>query len=116
MDVETRNTVEQTSSSVRTRVNLYRWRETPSRSPGTLSGTLGNARVNDAPWPSSARARARELRVHPSSAIFNSRPTCVVYCSAVRTDREYMRDVTVVEADWLRELAPHFYRAAPARA
>jgi ATP-dependent RNA helicase DDX35 len=65
---------------------------------------------------SSARARARELRVHPSSAIFNSRPTCVVYCSAVRTDREYMRDVTVVEADWLRELAPHFYRAAPARA
>jgi hypothetical protein len=25
-----------------------------------------------------------------------------------------MRDVTVVEADWLRELAPHFYRAVSA--
>ena len=62
----------------------------------------------------SARARARELRIHPSSALFRSRPQCVVYCSAVRTDREYMRDVTVVEADWLRELAPHFYRAVSA--
>lgn len=58
---------------------------------------------------STARARARELRVHPSSALFRSRPPCVVYCSAVRTDREYMRDVTAVDASWLRELAPHFY-------
>jgi len=64
---------------------------------------------------SSARARARELRIHPASALFRARPHCVVYCSAVRTDRDYMRDVTVVDADWLRELAPHFYAAVPAR-
>jgi ATP-dependent RNA helicase DDX35 len=63
---------------------------------------------------SSARARARELRIHPASALFRARPHCVVYCSAVRTDREYMRDVTVVDPDWLRELAPHFYAAVPA--
>ena len=58
-----------------------------------------------------ARARARELRVHPSSALFHARPPCVVYCAAVRTDREYMRDVTVVDPSWLTELAPHFYEA-----
>ena len=84
--------------------NAARWLRAVAAPSGSVFNSLR---------ASSARARARELRVHPSSAIFNSRPTCVVYCSAVRTDREYMRDVTVVEADWLRELAPHLARAAP---
>lgn len=55
------------------------------------------------------RAKKRELRIHPSSALFRARPPCVVYCSAQRTDREYMRDVTAIDPAWLHRLAPHFY-------
>ena len=64
---------------------------------------------------SDALSRKRELRIHPSSALFRSRPPCVVYCSATRTDREYMRDVNAIDPEWLRELAPHFYIRRPLR-
>ena len=50
------------------------------------------------------------LYVHPSSVLFNARPPCVVYAQSVRTGKEYMRDVTSIDPDWLPELAPHFYR------
>jgi len=49
------------------------------------------------------------LYVHPGSVLFRARPACVVFVSAVRTGKEYMRDVTSVDPDWLPELAPHFY-------
>ena len=49
------------------------------------------------------------LYVHPGSVLFRARPACVVYASAVRTGKEYMRDVTSVDPEWLPELAPHFY-------
>ena len=50
------------------------------------------------------------LYVHPGSVLFRARPNCVVFASAVRTGREYMRDVTAIDPEWLPELAPHFYR------
>ena len=50
------------------------------------------------------------LWVHPGSVLFRARPSCVVFASASRTEREYMRDVTAVDPEWLPELAPHFYR------
>jgi ATP-dependent RNA helicase DDX35 len=49
------------------------------------------------------------LYVHPGSVLFRARPACVVYVSAVNTGKEYMRDVTSVDPEWLPELAPHFY-------
>ena len=56
-----------------------------------------------------------ELRVHPGSVLFRARPRCVVFAAAVRTEREYMRDVTAVEPEWLAELAPHFYQKSHKR-
>ena len=53
------------------------------------------------------RRGAVEARALPS--VFRARPACVVYVSAVRTGKEYMRDVTSVDPEWLPELAPHFY-------
>lgn len=49
------------------------------------------------------------LRMHPSSVLFRCRPACVLYGQAVQTDRLYMRDVAAIDAEWLAELAPHFY-------
>lgn len=47
--------------------------------------------------------------IHPGSVLFRARPNCVVFVSAVRTGKEYMRDVTSINPDWLPEIAPHFY-------
>ena len=49
------------------------------------------------------------LFIHPGSVLFRARPACVVFAQAVRTKREYMRDVTAIDPEWLPELAPHFY-------
>ena len=49
------------------------------------------------------------LFIHPGSVLFRARPAMVVYAAAVRTGREYMRDVTAIDPEWLSELAPHFY-------
>lgn len=34
----------------------------------------------------------------------------VVFNDIVQTNKDYMRDISVIEPDWLCELAPHFYQ------
>lgn len=38
------------------------------------------------------------------------RPDTVVYDELVLTTKEYMRNVIEIEAQWLMELAPHYFR------
>ncbi|KAJ8955968.1 hypothetical protein NQ314_006817 [Rhamnusium bicolor] len=33
----------------------------------------------------------------------------VLFCEVIHTTKLYMRDLTVIQSDWLLELAPHFY-------
>lgn len=49
------------------------------------------------------------LNIHPESVLFNRNPQWVVFHEVVETNQAYMRDLTVIEPDWLTELAPHFY-------
>jgi ATP-dependent RNA helicase DDX35 len=49
------------------------------------------------------------LNVHPSSVLFSRNAKYVVFHEVVETNQAYMRDVTVIEPEWLSELAPHFY-------
>jgi ATP-dependent RNA helicase DDX35 len=49
------------------------------------------------------------LQIHPNSVLFNRNPKCVVFHEVVETTQAYMRDLTVIEPEWLAELAPHFY-------
>lgn len=50
------------------------------------------------------------LHIHPSSVIYiQKQPQWVVFNEVLHTTKEYMRDITVVEAAWLYELAPHYY-------
>ncbi|KAJ3033448.1 DEAH-box ATP-dependent RNA helicase prp22, partial [Rhizophlyctis rosea] len=48
--------------------------------------------------------------VHPSSALFNKQPEWVVYHELVMTTKEYMRECLSVEAKWLVEVAPSFFK------
>ncbi|KAF5021466.1 hypothetical protein F66182_6487 [Fusarium sp. NRRL 66182] len=48
---------------------------------------------------------------HPSSALFGKQAEWVVYHELVLTTREYMRWTTSIEAKWLVEAAPTFFKA-----
>merc|ERR1712238_172027 len=50
--------------------------------------------------------------IHPSSALFNKNPEYVIYHELVLTTKEYMRSIMVIDAKWLTELAPNFYKSA----
>lgn len=50
--------------------------------------------------------------IHPSSAVYNKNPEWVIYHELVLTTKEYMRNIMVIEAKWLTELAPAFYKTA----
>lgn len=50
--------------------------------------------------------------IHPSSALFNKNPEYVIYHELVLTTKEYMRNIMMIDAKWLTELAPAFYRPA----
>eukprot|EP00934_Nitzschia_sp_Nitz4_P000011 Nitzschia sp. Nitz4//scaffold123_size70294//37247//40867//NITZ4_005929-RA/size70294-processed-gene-0.17-mRNA-1//-1//CDS//3329534488//11//frame0 len=50
--------------------------------------------------------------IHPSSALFNKNPEYLIYHELVLTTKEYMRNVMVIDAKWLTELAPAFYKPA----
>jgi len=52
--------------------------------------------------------------LHPSSALFNRAPEWVIYHELVLTTREYMREVTAIEPQWLAECAPRFFKVADA--
>ncbi|KAI1052812.1 hypothetical protein LB506_009941 [Fusarium annulatum] len=50
--------------------------------------------------------------IHPSSALFGKQAEWVVYHELVLTTREYMRWTTSIEAKWLIEAAPTFFKVA----
>ncbi|CAG0921664.1 unnamed protein product [Notodromas monacha] len=58
-----------------------------------------------------------ELKIHPSSVLYDQKAKridkmaqCVVYTEVLHTSEVFMRDLTVVDVNWLLELAPHYYK------
>ncbi|KAI3644305.1 hypothetical protein MP228_010469 [Amoeboaphelidium protococcarum] len=56
----------------------------------------------------------QSVYIHPSSCLFTTQPPLVFYYELVLTSKEYMRQVSAVDIEWLREIAPHYYRKADA--
>ncbi|KAG8200740.1 hypothetical protein JTE90_022345 [Oedothorax gibbosus] len=51
------------------------------------------------------------LHIHPESIVaFCKQPKWIVFNEVLHTTKEYMRDITVIEPEWLYELAPHYYQ------
>ena len=48
----------------------------------------------------------------PGSALFSKSPEYVIYHELVLTTKEYMRNCLAIDAKWLYELAPAFYKQA----
>lgn len=53
----------------------------------------------------------RYVKIHPSSALFKTEmpPKWLVYHELVLTKEEYMREVTMIEQEWLFEVAPYYF-------
>lgn len=51
------------------------------------------------------------LHAHPSSVLFTRVPSTgfVIFHEVIETTKRFMREITVIEQDWLPELAPHYY-------
>ena len=48
--------------------------------------------------------------IHPGSSLFHRQPDWIVYFELVLTTKEYMRECCAIEAKWLTELAPRFFK------
>ncbi|ORZ28195.1 P-loop containing nucleoside triphosphate hydrolase protein [Lobosporangium transversale] len=53
-----------------------------------------------------------KLWMHPTSILFKQAPKWVIFHEVVETSqaKAFMREVSVIEPEWLEELAPHFYQ------
>ena len=48
--------------------------------------------------------------LHPSSTLFEVNPRWIIYYELVLTSKEYMRSNMPLQAEWLLEVAPHYYK------
>jgi ATP-dependent RNA helicase DHX8/PRP22 len=76
------------------------------------AGFFTNAAKKDAQEGYRTLVDQNPVYIHPSSALFNKSPEWVIYHELVLTTKEYMRNIMVIEAKWLTELAPAFYKSA----
>lgn len=52
----------------------------------------------------------RELNIHPLSCLYTlKQPQFIVYCELMSTTKVFMKELTVIQPEWLTELAPHYY-------
>lgn len=52
----------------------------------------------------------KKVYIHPSSCLFSSSPACVVFTEMVETTKCYMRNLTLVDPDWLPDVAPQYFK------
>lgn len=51
-----------------------------------------------------------ELNVHPLSSLYTiEQPPWIVFCELLHTTKLFIKDITVIEEEWLPEIAPHYY-------
>lgn len=55
------------------------------------------------------------VHIHPSSALFGSLPHCVLFTELIQTGRCYMRDLSVVDPNWLEDVNPAYAKLHPLR-
>lgn len=49
--------------------------------------------------------------IHPSSVLMGDNPPkCILYNELMLTSKEYMRNCMTIKPEWLREMAPHYYK------
>ncbi|XP_052193353.1 pre-mRNA-splicing factor ATP-dependent RNA helicase DEAH10 [Diospyros lotus] len=68
-----------------------------------------NAALKQADGTYRVLSSGQVVQIHPSSVLFGTKPDCVIFDELVRTNHNYMRNVTRIDYLWLPELAPQYY-------
>jgi len=74
------------------------------------SGFFTNVAKKDPQEGYRTMVEGQPVFIHPSSALFQQNPEWVLYHELVLTTKEYMRTIMAVDARWLVELAPRFFK------
>ncbi|KAF8399610.1 hypothetical protein HHK36_015479 [Tetracentron sinense] len=56
-----------------------------------------------------AFASSQVVQIHPSSVLFRTKSDCIIFNELVRTNHNYIRNITRIDPLWLLELAPQYY-------
>lgn len=51
----------------------------------------------------------QQVQIHPSSVLFNSKPSFVVFNEVMETSKRYMRNLCVVDPTWLVQASPTYF-------
>lgn len=46
-----------------------------------------------------------EIYIHPSSCLFKTKPECILYAEILETNKCYMRNCTLIDINWVREIS-----------
>lgn len=52
-----------------------------------------------------------ELFIHPTSVLYTMKrpPKFVIFTEVIHTTKDFMKDISAIQPNWLYELAPHYY-------
>jgi ATP-dependent helicase HrpA len=53
--------------------------------------------------------KADRISIHPSSLFFNRQPQFIIATEIIETTKLFARNVTEINPDWLKEIAPNFH-------
>ena len=87
-------------------------RKTTKIQKAICSGYFRNAAKKDREEGYKTLVDNQVVYIHPSSSLYQRQPDWVVYHELVLTTKEYMRECTAIDAKWLVELAPTFFKQA----
>lgn len=73
--------------------------------------TSGSGRVGSSHGKYLTTMGKDTVSIHPTSLMFGRQPapSCIVYSELVATKRTYIRGVTQIKVDWLKDFAPTFF-------
>lgn len=57
-----------------------------------------------------------ELNLHPLSCLYTEKqPSWIVFCEVLHTTKLFIKDICVIQPEWLTEMAPHYYHKTTVR-
>ena len=52
----------------------------------------------------------QKVSIHPSSVMFSAKPEVVIFNELIATQKSYIRDLSLVDANWLLKDQPEYFR------
>nr|KAJ3423303.1 Splicing factor 3B subunit 3 [Polyrhizophydium stewartii] len=74
-----------------------------------LSGFFRNVAIRQHDGSFRTLVSRQTVHIHPSSVLFGSKASAVMFSEWVHTTRQYLRNVSIIQPTWLGEVAPHYF-------